>query len=308
MVDAPRAPLPGTTPHARRLALGRVRKVEDQADLTDFEADPRPFDLGGHRVVFRPTTELIRIKPFLAAVGAAARKRGWRVVLEGSKLAHNWYLLRSSGVDVESSADYLAQPKRRRIFDKLVRDKVPSAIEAKGELVSAMELPNPALRAALRRKLVEEALEVANAEGDQAIVDELADVFEVMQALQRNLGLHGDEIERRAEKKRTKRGGFDRGLFLRSTGGDRSDDATGRRDYVRLERKGNALQLVVPLVPPLSPKLPDIIRLKMAQISITITATYEADRAILRFSSARPIEEDRQLSLFGPDDDKRSKE
>ncbi|MFZ5892534.1 MAG: hypothetical protein ACOY0T_15850 [Myxococcota bacterium] len=300
---SPKAPLAGTTTHARRLALGRVRKIEDEQDLADFERDPRPFDLGGQRVVFRPTTKLIREKWFLAAVGKAASARSWRVVLEGSKLAHNWYLLRSSGVDVESSADYLAVPKRRRIFDKLVRDKVPGTIQAQGEVVSAMELPNRALRAALRRKLVEEALEVANAEGEQAIVDELADAFEVILALQRNLGLSSDEIERRAEKKRNKRGGFDRGLFLRSTGGDKSEDAPTRRDYVRLERKGKALQIVVPLVPPPSGASPDVIRLKIAQLSLTITASYDGDHASLRFSSARPIEEDRQLSLFGPDED-----
>ena len=67
------------------------------------------------------------------------------------------------------------------------------------------------LRRALKDKLVEEAEEVRQADD---IVEELADVLEVVDALIEVYGLDHGEIEHARADKKAERGGFSRGEYL----------------------------------------------------------------------------------------------
>jgi predicted house-cleaning noncanonical NTP pyrophosphatase (MazG superfamily) len=100
----------------------------------------------------------------------------------------------------------------------LVRDKIPEEIRWRGEDVAEVALDKEAIILALRRKLIEEAFEVYDAITTQRLIEELADLKEVMNALARRLEIDVREIDRAARKKVKERGGFDDGLMLERTG------------------------------------------------------------------------------------------
>jgi len=104
----------------------------------------------------------------------------------------------------------------RVTYNKLIRDRIPEIIEADGQRPVTRRLEEDDFRAALLAKLVEEAREAENASGDE-LAGELADVWEVLQALLGALALSGQELEALAASKRGERGGFGRRIFLEYT-------------------------------------------------------------------------------------------
>ncbi len=96
---------------------------------------------------------------------------------------------------------------------KLVRDRIPEIIRADGRRPVVEVLPTEQRRGALLDKLLEEASEAADAD-DAHLVEELADVLEVVRALAVTAGLDLDDVLELADRKRAERGGFDDGLFL----------------------------------------------------------------------------------------------
>ncbi|MDP9317039.1 MAG: nucleoside triphosphate pyrophosphohydrolase [Chloroflexota bacterium] len=70
----------------------------------------------------------------------------------------------------------------RQVYNKLVRDRIPEIITQEGRSYALEELPDAAYQEALLAKLVEEAHEAAEAEGDE-LVTELADVLEVLDSI-----------------------------------------------------------------------------------------------------------------------------
>jgi len=69
----------------------------------------------------------------------------------------------------------------------------------------------------LRQKLVEETFEALDAKSGEELIDELADVQEVVKALCGALHVTSDQVESEREEKRQRRGGFDGGLMLTRT-------------------------------------------------------------------------------------------
>jgi predicted house-cleaning noncanonical NTP pyrophosphatase (MazG superfamily) len=98
------------------------------------------------------------------------------------------------------------------IVGKLVRDRIPEIMRREGKSPEVEEIKGERLRAALKDKLVEEALELHVA-GD--IREELADVLEVADAIIDVYGLDAREIQALKRKKCEERGGFDKGYFLK---------------------------------------------------------------------------------------------
>lgn len=94
---------------------------------------------------------------------------------------------------------------------KLVRDRIPEIIRQQGETPEVEQISGERLRRALKDKLVEEAEEVRQAEN---IVEELADVREVIDALIEAYELDPAAVELARADKKAKRGGFTRGQFL----------------------------------------------------------------------------------------------
>ncbi len=96
---------------------------------------------------------------------------------------------------------------------KLIRDRLPAIMRAQGLQVFDRRLNDAEFIAALKDKLVEEAQEVGAATSQDDLIDELADVMEVIAALADASGVTAGEIEARRQAKRAERGGFDERVF-----------------------------------------------------------------------------------------------
>lgn len=99
---------------------------------------------------------------------------------------------------------------------KLVRDLIPAIIKASGSEPQVRVLGAKAYKAALRTKLVEEAQECASAKGRAALIEELADMHEVIASLCETEKISTHEIVRAARSKHKVRGGFTKRIFLTS--------------------------------------------------------------------------------------------
>ncbi len=101
-------------------------------------------------------------------------------------------------------------------YNKLVRDRIPEIIRQSGNECEVVILSQAEYRQALRLKLIEEATEVAEA-NDNELVAELADLYEVIDALMASYGISGDRILNAQAKRRETRGGFTEKIMLLRT-------------------------------------------------------------------------------------------
>ncbi|HEX2558948.1 nucleoside triphosphate pyrophosphohydrolase [Phenylobacterium sp.] len=92
--------------------------------------------------------------------------------------------------------------------EKLIRDGLPQIMRRQGLQVFERVLDDAEYLAELRRKLVEEAAEAASADAD-SLVEELADVLEVVIALAQAGGASLADVEAKRLAKRAERGGFE---------------------------------------------------------------------------------------------------
>ncbi len=98
-------------------------------------------------------------------------------------------------------------------YNKLVRDRIPEIIEGNGEEPITRILNDEEYRSELIKKLNEEYDEVVNASGED-IIEELADMLEVMESIANLQNKTLDNIIIEKEKKKNKRGGFSKKIFL----------------------------------------------------------------------------------------------
>ena len=102
------------------------------------------------------------------------------------------------------------------ICNKLARDKTIENMHQEGMNTQYKLLTNGELLPALHNKLLEEALEVTQAANRTEVVAELADVFEVIDAIKHFYAITHEEIMAAKQTAYQARGGFQQGLFLES--------------------------------------------------------------------------------------------
>lgn len=95
----------------------------------------------------------------------------------------------------------------------LVRDKMLEGMKSDGILVDYKKLNQEDYIKALRKKVVEEAQEVADESDREKLIYELADLREVVQTLAYELDITESEISEAQNKKREKSGGFKEKYF-----------------------------------------------------------------------------------------------
>ncbi len=162
--------------------------------------------------------EMVRDQQFVGELADTAKRKKIVIELNGGILSHAYYMLSRAGCDVECvDLDSFATDEEAIEYNKLVRDGIPATILARGESVALMRVKGAAFIAALKRKLVEEALEVLDARSNQQIAEELADVREVCFALMSELGIEENVVESARRDKYKKRGGFADGTMLGRT-------------------------------------------------------------------------------------------
>lgn len=104
---------------------------------------------------------------------------------------------------------------RKFIQNKLWRDKAVEIMEQQhGSIIHCQHLDDLAFNKELRIKLLEEAYEVSATTSKDALLSELADVFEVIESLCRVNDITKDEILVHQNAKREKRGGFEGRKFV----------------------------------------------------------------------------------------------
>lgn len=101
-------------------------------------------------------------------------------------------------------------------LEKLVRDRIPEIMAETGNAVEVLTLDHKAHINALKEKLKEEVEEVFRAKSREEIIEEIADVAEVLDALALKLSIRKSEIEEKKRNKSIKKGGFDRGIFVKT--------------------------------------------------------------------------------------------
>jgi predicted house-cleaning noncanonical NTP pyrophosphatase (MazG superfamily) len=194
-------------------------------------------------IEFKPTDQtLMRDTPFIEAVGQAAMLADVPVILAGSTLAHAYYQLRRQGCTVVASGEKEYSRIRRTVdFGKLVRDKIPERIAQRQEIEITQTVPPQIMKGFLTGKLLEEALEVRTAETLGAKEIELGDLYEVVRGLAAAEGITQERVIERADEKRKKVGGFDRGIVLMQTGIAGREPATQESEGMTAQVLGNRL-------------------------------------------------------------------
>jgi len=100
-----------------------------------------------------------------------------------------------------------------KVYNKLVRDKIPEIIVGNGGEPFTRILDEDEYKVALETKLMEEYNEVLLATGEER-VEELADMLEVISSLAKLEGKSLEEVLEVKNKKCDKRGGFEKRIFL----------------------------------------------------------------------------------------------
>ena len=104
-----------------------------------------------------------------------------------------------------------------KTFNKLVRDKIPEIIKSNNEIPTTRVLDDKEYKEELLRKLLEECNEVINASTKEETLEEIADTLEVLDSLIKLNNSNIEEVRKIQDTKRTKRGGFEKRLYLIKT-------------------------------------------------------------------------------------------
>lgn len=99
-----------------------------------------------------------------------------------------------------------------KVYNKLVRDKIPDIIAAAGNSCTTRTLTDAEYLQALDAKLVEEMIEY----GETGSVEELADLLEVIYAAAAARGVTAAQLDAQREWKAHARGRFEEKIFLES--------------------------------------------------------------------------------------------
>jgi predicted house-cleaning noncanonical NTP pyrophosphatase (MazG superfamily) len=102
----------------------------------------------------------------------------------------------------------------RTHYHKLIRDRIPEIMDAAGVGYQLGTLAGDDYARALREKLLEEATEVVQAGDRDALLLELADLREVIDALCADAGVSEAELAQAQRQRRAERGAFARRLEL----------------------------------------------------------------------------------------------
>ncbi len=101
-----------------------------------------------------------------------------------------------------------------RIYhQKLVRDKIPEVIKKAGNQYEVRVMEEAEFEMELRKKILEEVKELMESSVED-LEEEMADVLELLQSLASHYEVDFKLVEEKQKKKREKRGGFKKRLFL----------------------------------------------------------------------------------------------
>ena len=101
-----------------------------------------------------------------------------------------------------------------KVYNKLVRDKVPQIIQNEGKVVYYFMLDGDNLRIMLKVKLIEESRDVSKAMTKEEMINELADVSEVIEAMYEAFDITEADVDLVKHKKMQEKGTYKSGAYL----------------------------------------------------------------------------------------------
>jgi len=101
-------------------------------------------------------------------------------------------------------------------LDKLVRDKFPEIYEALGQEAVVEKLSKIDLSKALLDKIIEEAAEIKPESSREELLEEIADIQQIIDDLKSENNLTDEEIANIQESKKAEKGGFKEGVFIKT--------------------------------------------------------------------------------------------
>ena len=151
-------------------------------------------------------------------------------IAAGSRIEDIKYLFEISAAEIARQNNCVPQPfdryyskylnskevkpvaqKSVKVYNKLVRDKIPEIIEKSGKTCTVETLTEEKYIAMLDAKLTEELAEYQESKS----LEELADLLEVMGAVVEAKGYSWDELTEVRKNKREARGGFEKKFLLK---------------------------------------------------------------------------------------------
>jgi len=103
----------------------------------------------------------------------------------------------------------------KKIYNKLVRDKIPEIIKTDGFVPTCRKLSQKEFKLEVLKKVLEEAREMYNAKDSQKeLVKECADLEEVLFAVMNAYKISRSELNKIRNKRKKDRGGFTKKIFL----------------------------------------------------------------------------------------------
>lgn len=104
-----------------------------------------------------------------------------------------------------------------REMNKLVRDNIPDIIKQNGDIPFYHVLNEEEYKKHLSLKMMEEYNEILSAKTNEEVLEECADLLEVIFAYAKAHNFSESNLLNMRAKKRDKRGGFDKKIFLEGT-------------------------------------------------------------------------------------------
>ena len=206
-----------STPSRAKTPFDKSLVIRTKADIVSLEKETEAASTQVRQVRIQPReNDLLRNKELLKSIGDLTKKIGAVILLEGGTLSHAYYQLMQTDAIVEVVYPFDVSEEKRE-FNKLVRDKIPEKSQNGGESVRVTRLVGDQLLRVLREKLVEESYEALAASDHDEIIDELADVEEVIEGILKQLKVKRQELKDKQKAKNTKVGGFEKGYVLLDT-------------------------------------------------------------------------------------------
>lgn len=103
-----------------------------------------------------------------------------------------------------------------KIYNKLVRDKIPQIIQNEGKIVYSCTLDGENLRKMLKVKLIEESRELSKSTTKEEMINELADISEVIETIYEVFNIAEIDVDLAKHEKMQEKGAFKSGTYLMS--------------------------------------------------------------------------------------------
>lgn len=238
----------------------------------------------------------IRNNKFIVEIGQFLSKKNIPLILEGSILSHVFYILKRENVNLKClypfQFDYPIQS-----FNKLVRDLIPSKISLHGELPTIHSLSRNQLIEMLKGKAIEEAHELFREHNKDNILEEMADLYEILISLSALFGENFERVVDIADKKRTEKGGFNKGLYLISTTETpliKKENQLNDKliinqnfvtDLIEISKSfnKNKVEFKIPLIPPKGNRINTKVKIEK-QVTLDFNIEYQKDALLIKIN------------------------